>query len=123
MRAIVGPDKIVGLSVSTASELAAVPREGVDYLGVGPVYATATKLDAAPASGLSTFGELAAASALPVVAIGGIKTGHCAALFAAGAHGVAVVSAICGQADPAQATRALRSTVDAARAGRGALGE
>ena len=106
-RRLIGPDKILGLSVANAAELAAVPEEGVDYLGIGPVYPTGTKPDAATATGVLLFGELVAGTRLPVVAIGGINGGNCAPLFAAGAQGVAVVSAICGQADPAEATAKL----------------
>jgi thiamine-phosphate pyrophosphorylase len=109
-RRLLGPDRIVGWSVSTAAELAAVP-EGVDYLGIGPVYPTATKLDAAAATGLPAFAAMVAATALPVVAIGGIDAGNCRPLLQAGAKGVAVVSAICGQADPAGRTAALREIV------------
>jgi thiamine-phosphate pyrophosphorylase len=105
-RRLIGPDKILGLSVSNATQLGAVP-EGVDYLGIGPVYPTGTKLDAAAVLGVSQFAELVAAAGLPVVAIGGIKAGNCAPLFTAGAKGVAVVSAICGQDDPGLATRDL----------------
>ncbi|MEI7430050.1 MAG: thiamine phosphate synthase, partial [Betaproteobacteria bacterium] len=64
-----------------------------------------TKLDAAAVLSATQFAELVAATALPVVAIGGINTANCAALFTAGAKGVAVVSAICGQDDPGLATR------------------
>ncbi len=110
-RRLIGPDKWLGLSVSNRQELAAAPLEIVDYLGVGPVYPTATKSDAAPASGLDEFAGLARACALPIVAIGGITAGKCAPLMRAGAHGVAVVSAICGQADPAQATRKLLNEI------------
>lgn len=105
-RRLIGPGKILGLSVSNAAELAAVP-EGVDYLGIGPVYPTGTKPDAAAATGVPLFAGLVAATALPVVAIGGIHAGNCAPLFAAGAKGVAVVSAICGQGDPGRATADL----------------
>ena len=107
-RRLIGPDKILGLSISNAKELAAVPQ-GVDYLGIGPVYPTGTKADAAVATGVPLFGELVAATCLPVVAIGGINIRNCTPLFAAGAQGVAVVSAICGQADPARATAELRA--------------
>lgn len=109
-RRLIGPDKILGLSISNAVELAVVP-DGVDYLGIGPVYPTGTKLDAAAATGVPLFGELVAATGLPVVAIGGIHAGNCAPLFAAGARGVAVVSAICGQDDPARATAALLAEI------------
>jgi thiamine-phosphate pyrophosphorylase len=109
-RRLIGSDKILGLSVSTAAELESVP-EGVDYLGIGPVYPTGTKLDAAAATGLPLFADLVAATRLPVVAIGGIDAGNCAPLFMAGAAGIAVVSAICGQDDPAKATATLRESI------------
>ncbi len=109
-RRLIGPHKILGLSVSNAAQLAAVP-EGVDYLGIGPAYPTGTKLDAATVLSLAQFGELVAASRWPVVAIGGIKLSNCAPLFAAGAKGVAVVSAICGQDDPGKATLRLRQEI------------
>jgi thiamine-phosphate pyrophosphorylase len=105
-RRLIGPGKILGLSVSNAEQLAAV-HEGVDYLGIGPAYPTGTKLDAAAVLGVKQFAELVAAAALPVVAIGGINADNCATLFASGAKGVAVVSAICGQDDPGLATRNL----------------
>ena len=105
-RRLIGPGKILGLSVTNAVELAAVP-EGVDYLGIGPVYPTGTKLDAAVVTGVSLFADLVAASCLPVVAIGGIHADNCAPLFAAGAKGIAVVSAICGRPDPGLATAEL----------------
>ena len=105
-RRLIGPDKILGLSVSNSAQLAAVPA-GVDYIGVGPVFATGTKLDASPVIGLDEFARLMLSKTLPAVAIGGIGAGRVAALHAAGADGVAVVSAICGQNDPEQAARAL----------------
>ena len=113
-RRLIGPERILGLSVSDVDELVAVPP-GVDYLGIGPVYPTGTKLDAAAATGLPLFAELAAAATLPVVAIGGIKADNCVPLFAAGARGVAVVSAICGQEDPAGATALLLERIRAPR--------
>lgn len=115
VRRLIGPHKWLGLSVSDAAELAAVPAHGVDHLGIGPVFATATKGDAAPATGLPLLVELCAASRLPVVAIGGIGLTNCASVVRCGADGVAVVSAICGQGDVAASTRALRGVVDTAR--------
>lgn len=113
-RRLIGPGKILGLSVSNAAELAAVPA-GVDYLGIGPVYPTGTKPHAAAATGVAVFGELVVAAGLPVVAIGGINAGNLAPLFAAGTLGVAVVSAICGQNDPAWATARLAETIRRSR--------
>lgn len=111
VRRLIGPDKWLGLSISNASELAAVPPGLVDYLGIGPLYPTATKSDAAPATGLPAFAELVAATSLPSVAIGGIDLDNCRLPLQAGAQGVAVVSAICGQDDPARCTRALRDAI------------
>ena len=111
VRRLIGPDKLLGLSISDARELAASSLQGVDYLGVGPVYPTGTKPDAAQALGLPGFASLLRSIRLPVVAIGGIQAGACAALLAAGAQGVAVISAICGQPDVAAATRGLREEI------------
>jgi len=109
-RRLIGPKKILGVSVSDAAELAAV-ADGVDYVGIGPVYPTGTKLDAATATGVPLFAELVTAARWPVVAIGGINAGNCAPLMRAGAKGVAVVSAICGQDDVARATLLLREKI------------
>jgi thiamine-phosphate pyrophosphorylase len=107
VRRLIGPDKWLGLSVTNAVQMAEVPYELVDYLGIGPVYPTGTKSDAAPVVGVSAFAELVAESRLPVVGIGGIQVGNCLPLVQAGAKGVAVVSAICGQEDPVRATKVL----------------
>ncbi|MEJ2791925.1 thiamine phosphate synthase [Iodobacter sp. LRB] len=107
-RQLIGPNKILGLSTSNAGQMAAVPLDIVDYIGVGPVFATGTKLDASPVIGLEEFARLMQIKPLPAVAIGGIGLGRVAALRAAGTDGVAVVSAICGQADPQQAAQELR---------------
>ncbi len=115
VRRLIGPDKILGLSTSNAEQLAAVPLDIVDYIGVGPVYPTGTKLDASPVIGLAEFARLMHAKTLPAVAIGGIKHGTAAPLIAAGVEGVAVVSAICGQPDPAAATRQLLNEITGAR--------
>ncbi len=107
VRRLIGPDKWLGLSVTNAVQMAEVPYELVDYLGIGPVYPTGTKSDAAPVVGVSAFAELVAESRLPVVGIGGIQVGNFLPLVQAGAKGVAVVSAICGQEDPVRATKVL----------------
>ncbi len=111
VRRLIGPDKWLGLSVSNAEQLAAVPHDVVDHLGVGPVYPTGTKTDASPVIDLTAFASLVASSRWPVVAIGGIQAGNCLPLLQAGARGVAVVSAICGQDDPARATAELLAKI------------
>lgn len=116
-RRLLGPDRIVGLSVGSPSEYAASAAElvHVDYLGTGPIRATATKSDAGTAIGPAGLSAVAALTDLPVVAIGGIGLAEVAPSIAAGAAGVAVVSAIMAAEDPAAAARSLRAAVDAAR--------
>lgn len=111
-RAIVGPDRYVGLSIQTLrqlDDLACLPAGTADYLGVGPVFPQRTKGDAAPPGGLDTLAAIAVKAALPVVAIGGITAGNAARVLASGAVGLAIVSAICGRDDPGAAARELRT--------------
>lgn len=114
-RMIIGKDKILGLSVSNEKELAAVDTRLVDHLGIGPVFLTQTKTDAAAELGIKGFAALAARKPCPVVAIGSVKVPIVETLIHAGADGVAVVSAICGQEDPGAATTALVRAVTKAR--------
>lgn len=107
-RKILGNDKILGLSCSNIEQLRAVDTTLVDYLGMGPVYPTISKLNAPPVLGLEGFSALAAQSKLPVVAIGGIDATRARAIRATGtAAGIAVVSAICGAENPTAAAQAL----------------
>jgi thiamine-phosphate pyrophosphorylase len=117
VRALLGPNAIVGLSVTDESQLATIDAS-VDYIGLGPIFPTGTKLDAAPSLGEMTFASLRRRIPLPVVAIGGITVANAASAIAAGADGIAVVSAICAAADPRAAAQALRAAVDQALAAR-----
>ncbi len=116
-RDILGPDGLIGVSAGTAEEAARIDTGRADYVGIGAVYATATKSDAGPAIGIAGLTALAATLApLPVVAIGGIGPREAAQVMACGAaHGIAVVSAICGAQDPEAAARSLRREIDAGR--------
>ncbi|UAJ79501.1 thiamine phosphate synthase [Leifsonia sp. ZF2019] len=115
VRGLIGSDAVLGLSASTPEQLAAASDSGVvDYVGIGALHATATKRDAPPPLGHEEFARLVALSALPAVAIGGVHAADLGALRRAGAAGAAVVSAICGSADPGQAARELRTAWDAA---------
>jgi thiamine-phosphate pyrophosphorylase len=117
VRAILGPAAYLGLSVQTLEHVAAACQHAagtLDYLGVGPVWGTATKLDAAAPGGLERLGQITSASPWPCVAIGGITTERLPLVRRSGAEGVAVVSAICGQPDVAGATRTLRGLWDGA---------
>lgn len=108
VRAMIGPDKILGLSVSNMDQLRAVDTSLVDYLGMGPVFPTISKLNAPPVLGVEGFAALASRSALPVVAIGGLDAERARQVRATGtAGGIAIVSAICGAEDPEAAARAL----------------
>ncbi|MDD2764276.1 MAG: thiamine phosphate synthase [Opitutaceae bacterium] len=112
-RAILGPRAIIGLTVSGEPQLATIDAS-VDYVGLSPVFPTATKTDTAPALGEAEFAALRRRIRLPVVAIGGITAANAARVIAAGADGIAVVSAICAASDPRAAAQALRAVVDPA---------
>lgn len=107
VRRLMGPTAVIGLSITRPEELVAEDLTRVDCLGVGPVFATATKSDAAPALGLDGLSAIRRAGGLPVVAIGGIGPAEVAAVRATGVEGVAVVSAIMAAADPRAAARVL----------------
>ena len=114
-RKLLGKDSIIGLSVTSAAELDGVDPALVDYVGLGPVYPTLSKADAAPAMGLDTFADLRRRIPLPVVAIGGIKHHNAGDVIAAGADGIAVVSAICSAADPGVAAAELAGIIAGVR--------
>lgn len=110
-----GPRAIIGTSVRTPEEARRAERDGADYIAANLVFPTATKTDLPGPIGLEGVRALRAASRLPLVAIGGIHAGNAADVVAAGADGVAVVSAVMAAPDPAAACRAL---LDAVREGR-----
>jgi thiamine-phosphate pyrophosphorylase len=114
-RALLGPQRILGLSISTLTQLDRAQLKYVDYLGVGPIFATQTKPDASAPIFPSGLAAIAARSDLPIVAIGGLNAGNAGEAIRAGAQGVAVVSAICAAPDPRSATRDLADVVRAAR--------
>jgi thiamine-phosphate pyrophosphorylase len=111
LRRIAPPGFIIGASVGADDE---VDRSvGADYVGIGPVYATGSKSDAGAAIGPARFSELARRCGVPAVAIGGISADTVPSVAAAGAQGIAVISALFGAADPTEAARALRAALDA----------
>jgi thiamine-phosphate pyrophosphorylase len=100
----------LGLSVERMADVHEAQQlnpEWVDYFGVSPVFATPTKTDTAPPWGLAGLAQVRAATALPLVAIGGVSAQCASDLRAAGADGLAVVSAICAATDPKAAAQAL----------------
>ncbi|WP_164013480.1 thiamine phosphate synthase [Pyxidicoccus trucidator] len=91
-RELLGPGRLVGVTVRGVEGARAARDAGADYVGVGPVFATMTKQVGAPVLGLETFAEVVRGSPLPVVGIGGVKLWNIGRVAAAGAHGAAVVS-------------------------------
>lgn len=106
-RRLLGPLAILGLSVECWEDVVRAEDQPVDYLGVSPVFATPTKTDTREPWGLEGLARIRAFSRHPLVAIGGVHPGNAAALRAAGASGLAVVSALCAVPDPAGAAREL----------------
>ncbi|THF76037.1 thiamine phosphate synthase [Cohnella fermenti] len=110
-RELLGPDRIVGISTHSIAQARAAERAGADYIGVGPVYPTATK----PGRAAVTTSFVAAAAAeirIPFFAIGGIHPGNAAEVLAAGARRLCAVSAVVGSPDPGAACRELRSLIE-----------
>lgn len=109
-RAILGADVWLGLSINTLEELQIAQTQylnQLDYVGIGPVFATKTKLNHAPTNGIEGLRQLVASSQLPTVAIGGIGQANAAQVYATGCDGIAVVSAICAAKDPRAAAKSF----------------
>lgn len=117
VRRLLGADAIIGLSVESLSDARAAEDLMVDYLGLSPVFSTATKTDTAPALGLEGVAAIRAESRHPLLAIGGINRHTAGAVLRSGAHGLAVVSAICAVPDPEQAAKELMDILMQAHAG------
>ena len=99
--------RLIGVSCGTAEEAVAAEAGGADYLGVGAVYPTATKSDAGAPIGIAGLARVAAATGLPVAAIGGIDLANLSEVRATGVAMAAVISAIAGARDPQAAAEAL----------------
>jgi len=110
-RRLLGPDAVIGYSPESEADREAAERAGIDYLGVGPVYGTTTKVDAGPAIGLSGLQRVVAATTLPVIGIGGITIERAHEVVATGAVGVAVVGAVFNADDVTLAARQLREAL------------
>lgn len=111
VREALGPDRLLGVSVSSRSELDAIAAIGcADVVGLSPVWSTSTKTDTAPALGLEGVRELLAArpAGLPAVAIGGINATNAAEVIATGVDGICVVSAIAAATRPREAAARLK---------------
>ena len=111
---LLGPDKIIGLSVENMDDLLKANELDVDYVGISPVYGTPTKTDTAEPFGLEGLRRAVELSVHPTVAIGGMNAGTIADVIAAGADGVAVVSAICSAQSPRLAAKELSGIISTA---------
>lgn len=110
-RRLLGPDAVIGYSPESDADREAAEAAGVDYLGVGPVYGTGTKLDAGEAIGLDGLRRAVSATRLPVIGIGGIAIDQAADVVSTGAVGVALVGAVFLSDDPAASARRLREVL------------
>ncbi len=125
-RRLLGADAVIGLSIKSVAEAESAPVELIDYVGSGGVYATLSKLQKNPPIGPDGLERIVAVlkrrkPGLPVCGIAGIDADNAAPVIAAGADGVAIISALSLASDPRAAARRLRAVVDRAlaQAGRG----
>jgi len=114
-RSILGKSKIIGVSAESLRDAAEAEAEGADYLGISPIFATATKTDTAAPLGLEGLRAIRRAVKLPLIAIGGLGPNNAAEVIASGADGVAVVSAIVAAADPELAAGEMARQIAQAR--------
>jgi thiamine-phosphate pyrophosphorylase len=110
-RRILGREVLIGATANDRSEAQRLSGPAVDYLGVGPVFATSSKAAPAPVLGPEGLRRIVEAVDKPVIAIGGIDVSNAGEALAAGAHGIAVLSAVVGQRDPLEQTRRLCETI------------
>lgn len=101
IRAMIGPDKILGMTAKTVEQAIAAEKAGADYIGTGAVFGSTTKKDAKYLS-MEDLKKIAASVSIPVVAIGGINSENVSQLEGSGVNGAAVISGIFAAEDPAQ---------------------
>jgi thiamine-phosphate pyrophosphorylase len=106
-RKLLGEARIIGGSAVTLEEAQECLTEGADYIGFGPVYPTTSKDDAGPVTGVALLEEVVKVVSIPIIAIGGVTAENTPEVIRAGARGIAVISAVCCQENPEQATRDL----------------
>jgi thiamine-phosphate pyrophosphorylase len=110
-RQIAPPGFIIGVSVGTADEAIRGEQDGADYIALSPVFSTASKNDAGPGRGLEVLRAIRLSVSVPVIAIGGINLGNVHEVIAAGADGVAVISAVVGNRNVAAAAQELKKRI------------
>jgi thiamine-phosphate pyrophosphorylase len=98
-RKMLGPEKIVGITVHNLAEAMEAQRSGADYLGVSPIFQTATKSDAGKPSGIALIEEIRAQVDIPLIAIGGINLANAPEVVRARADGLCAISAVVAKED------------------------
>ena len=98
-RKMLGPEKIIGITVHNLAEAIAAQRSGADYLGVSPIFQTATKHDAGKPAGIALIEEIRARVDIPLIAIGGINLANAPEVVRAGADGLCAISAVVAKKD------------------------
>ena len=111
-RRVLGEDAIIGITAPSLHDARAAEHGGADYIGFGPVFPTRSKSNPASVKGLEGVLEVANATDLPVIGIAGITAARCADVLRAGAHGVAVMTAISCSDDPVGATRQFADAIE-----------
>ena len=115
-RSVLGHDYIIGISATCLGEAIEAAKDGADYIGLGPIYPTPSKDDAAPPMGLEGLIEVRKSIGVPIVAIGGLTSDNIEEAVLAGADGIAVISAVASAGDMAEAARNLDETIRHAKA-------
>ena len=113
-RQILPPETIIGASARTEEKILEAISAGADYIGFGPIYQTSSKPDAELPKGIEALRRMCRIAPCPVVAIGGITVETAYEVIRAGAHGIAVISAVCAETDPIDATRRLWNEIQRA---------
>lgn len=108
-RRLIGPNKLLGLSIESHQQLADVVDLPIDYIGLSAIFATPTKTDTLNHWGISGLRDALQTTSLPIVAIGGINPTNIEDVAATGVHGIALVSAICQTEDPRLASEEIKA--------------
>lgn len=114
-RRILPQEVVIGASARTEEKILEAITEGADYIGFGPIYGTTSKPDAETAKGLERLRRMCDLAACPVIAIGGIGVKTAGEVIRAGAHGIAVISAVCAHPEPNVVTQALLNEIQGAK--------
>ncbi len=111
-RQLLGSRATIGATATTLSQAQRAERDGANYIGFGPVYPTRSKGNPASVKGLSGLKEVSAGVSIPVIAVGGIKPENVRSALQAGAHGVAIMTALSLSSDPMEKARHFVSLIN-----------